>query len=392
MASAANVPAGTTLTVRLTDAISSVSAKAKQPVNTVLIEPILLNGEIAIPAGAKVTGSITSAESATSDRNAAIGIKFTELESGSTRVRIEAVVSQVDNARETVDATGRIVGIAASETLSAQANRGIEKLAEKWGGLAGILRTAKESLVQDADPQIVYAPGVEMTISLSRAVDVPRLENTIPELVPIANEASLIELAARQPLRAFSAKPVRPSDITNLMIIGSAEQVSKAFEDAGWSTAQALDARSKFETVRAIMESRGYKEGPVSLLTLDGQAPDMVYQKTNNTFAARHHIRIWRRPGNFSGEPIWVCTATHDTGIDFSEEDHTFIHKIDPQIDRERAKVVSDLMFAGAVRSLALVDRPDVPKDATNATGDDLITDGRMAVVVFGGANRTSAR
>ena len=29
----------------------------------------------------------------------------------------------------------------------------------------------------------------------------------------------------------------------------------------------------------------------------------------------------------------WVCAATHDIGIEFSEENRTFIHKIDPRID-----------------------------------------------------------
>jgi hypothetical protein len=35
------------------------------------------------------------------------------------------------------------------------------------------------------------------------------------------------------------------------------------------------------------------------------------------------------------------------------------------------------------VRSLALVDRPDVPTESSNATGDVLNTDGRMAVLLF---------
>jgi hypothetical protein len=119
------------------------------------------------------------------------------------------------------------------------------------------------------------------------------------------------------------------------------------------------------------------------VLLLDGRQPDMVFQKQNNTFAQRHHLRIWRRPGAFDGKPVWVCAATHDIGIDFSPDDHTFIHKIDPQIDRERTKVVDDLLLTGKVKSHALVDRPAVPKESANATGDKLITDGQMAVLIF---------
>jgi hypothetical protein len=167
------------------------------------------------------------------------------------------------------------------------------------------------------------------------------------------------------------------------MFIATEAELRAAFEKAGWSSPARLNGESKLETARALIEDRGYKEGPMSILLLDGNPPDMSWQKGNNTFAQRHHLRIFRRPGTFEGKPIWVCSSTHDTGIDFSERDHTFIHKIDPLIDKERAKVVSDLLFTETVKSLALVGRPTVPFDATNATGDRLETDGRMAVLKF---------
>jgi hypothetical protein len=78
-----------------------------------------------------------------------------------------------------------------------------------------------------------------------------------------------------------------------------------------------------------------------------------------------------------------VCSATHDTGISFSELNRTFIHKIDPQIDLERAKVVNDLLLTGLVRGLALVKRTGLPQDMFNATGDPLKSDGSMAVISF---------
>jgi hypothetical protein len=137
------------------------------------------------------------------------------------------------------------------------------------------------------------------------------------------------------------------------------------------------------ETARAIIENRGYKEAPVSLLTLDGEPPTLVFQKAANTFAMRHHMRVWQRPDQFEGQTVWVAAATHDIGIDFSPENHTFIHKIDSNIDRERVKVLNDLSFSKCVKGIALVDRTNIPSDLSNATGDKLITDGKMAVVQF---------
>jgi len=159
-------------------------------------------------------------------------------------------------------------------------------------------------------------------------------------------------LATGEPFQTVAQQPPKPSDVTNMMFIGSKEQLAAAFKEAGWSTAAALSATSKLETMRAIVEARGYKEAPVSILLLDGKPPDLVFQKQNDTFAQRHHLRIWRRPDAFQGKPVWVCAATHDIGIEFSDENRTFIHKIDSNIDRERAKVVSDLLLTGMVKSL----------------------------------------
>jgi hypothetical protein len=188
-------------------------------------------------------------------------------------------------------------------------------------------------------------------------------------------------LVAAEPNRTAAASPPAPSDLTNFMFIGTAAQLEAAFKTAGWSAAAERNDASTMETAKAIIENRGYKEAPVSLLTIEGKAPDYVFQKQNNTFAMRHHIRIWRRPQTFNGAIVWMGAGTHDIGIDFSEESRSFTHKIDSNIDRERSKVVNDLLFAQAVKALALVDRPNIPQNITNATGDKLITDGKIAVM-----------
>ncbi len=44
---------------------------------------------------------------------------------------------------------------------------------------------------------------------------------------------------------------------------------------------------------------------------------------------------------------------------------------------------MNDLLYTGLVHGLALVDRSDIPKDVSNATGDKLVTDGKQAVLAF---------
>jgi hypothetical protein len=167
------------------------------------------------------------------------------------------------------------------------------------------------------------------------------------------------------------------------LLVASEDALRRAFTEAGWSGAAGLNPRTKFETLRAVVEDRGYSEAPVSVLLLDGKPPDLVFEKTNNTFARRHHLRVWRRPGTFRGKPVWAVAATHDTGIGFSEAERTFIHRIDSQIDDERDKVVNDLLFAGRVAAFDLMERPVVPRQGRNATGDGFQTDGRIAILLL---------
>ena len=50
-------------------------------------------------------------------------------------------------------------------------------------------------------------------------------------------------------------------------------------------------------------------------------------------------------------------------------------------MDREREWVETDLLFIGTAVAYALVDRPAAPKKLNNSTGDEIVTDGKMAVV-----------
>ena len=380
------IPAGADLSIRLTSKLGSKISKAGDAVEAVVIAPVVANGRIVLPAGAKVRGQVKQAKPCSQEApRATVEVEFNELEAAGHKAKIAARLTDVDNARESVDPeSGKITGILGSETISARMDQGISKVAQRYAGLADILKAAKTTVVKESDPEIDYQPGVEMTIRLTKDAKVDgKAAAQSPQVGSISPEDELVRLVNAQPFQTVAENPPKPSDITNLMYIGSESALTKAFAEAGWSSAAALSAQSKLETFRAIAESRGYKEAPMSILLLEGKKPDLTFQKQNNTFAKRHHLRVWRRPDTFQGKAVWVCAATHDTGIEFSPENRTFIHKIDGNIDRERAKVVSDLLFTGLVKGLALVERPAVPRQSMNATGDKLESDGGMAVLLL---------
>jgi hypothetical protein len=378
LAHAAVVPAGTRLEIRLKSKVASNASKATDPVEAILIMPITSGEQILVPAGVAVTGAVKSATPITKQGDrATLELDFSRLAGAPIAARLVAV----DNARERVDDSGKITGILASETLAARISAGVDKVTQKYAKLGDFLGTIASAVVKEPEPEIVYEPGVEMTLELTRPATIAAAP--APQAVAaVTPEAKIFDFVNSQPFQTTSTGGT-PSDLTNLMFIGSEGQLSAAFQAAGWSTAAQLNAQSGLEVFRAVAEMRGYKEAPMSVLLLDGQKPDVVFQKQNNTFAMRHHLRIWRRPGTFDGKPVWVCAATHDIGIDFSPEKRTFIHKIDSEIDHERAKVVADLLLTGHVKALSLVARPSAPRQSSNATGDKLITDGAMAVLVL---------
>jgi hypothetical protein len=383
-AAATQIPAGTQIQLRLTTAVNTSTAKVDQPFEAVVIAPVVVGDGLALAAGAKVTGHLKEVKPATQpDDQALLDLAFDQIgdDAGGTKVTIAAKVAGVDNARESVETNGQIKGIIASQTGSGRLDQGIKKVAEKYQGFAGLLGTIKEAVLKAPDANIDFEPGVEMTIELTKPLDWNG-KASWPDVKPIEPAAELSRLVNREPFRTMAENPAKPSDVTNLMFLGNAQQIEEAFQRAGWTAAAQLDSKSKLETFRAMAENRGYQEAPVSTLLLDGRPPDLVLEKQNDTFNARHHLRIWKRPGQFNGQQIWVCAATHDIGIDFSETDRTFIHKIDSRIDGERAKVVNDLLFTGLVKGISLVDR-EIPQNLSNATGDTLETDGKMSVLGF---------
>ena len=381
----AEAPTGSEIHLRLKTKVSSNVSKAGEAVEGVLIRPVIDKGAVVIPAGAIARGTVKEAKpSARPEERALLHIEFTELTApGAKTAPFAATLKEVENAREGVDKDGRVTGILASETVTARMDQGIQRVSQSLGRLGDFLNAAKSAMVKEADAEIVYEAGTDMILETTKAVDWSGPATIGPTPGEIPSVPELEQLVNRQPFQTTAEKPPKPSDITNLMFVGTEDELTGAFAAAGWSTAATLSATSKLETFRAIAENRGYKEAPMSTLLLEGAKAAFDFQKQNNTFAARHHLRIWRRPDTFLGKPVWVCAATHDTGIEYSAENRTFIHKIDSLIDRERSKVVNDLIFGGRVRGLALIDRPGVPKETRNATGDAVKTDGRMVILLL---------
>jgi hypothetical protein len=119
----------------------------------------------------------------------------------------------------------------------------------------------------------------------------------------------------------------------------------------------------------------------MSSLLLNGAPADMSWQKGLNDVSKRHHIRLWKQPGDWQGQELWIGAATRDVDFGFLRPGRPFTHKIASEVDRERDKVAYDLAFTGCTDSLEWVARPLVPTVTENGTGDLMTTDARLALI-----------
>ncbi len=343
------------------------------------VEAVVIAGPA---AGAVVRGVVADAQRKSKpEGRAVLQLQFRELATSVAVVPIEAKISAVDNARETVGDDGVIFGLRPLRARPSKIEDVLILAAHAHPVVLATMEATRLVLSRAVRPEIEYRAGVEMRLVLARAVEFAPSRRT--EIAALPDSAQLRAIVDAQPLRTMAAHPPDPSDITNLLFVGEEEVLRAAFSAAGWTPADPTTFRTGVETFLAVADRHSYRQAPVSVLLLEGAKPDLVFQKQNNTFAMRHHVRVWRRPESWTGRAVWVGAATHDIGIVFSREAREFTHRVESNVDLERNKVADDLCFAGGVSARGLVPRPLAPRAFGNATGDSLSTDGALAALIM---------
>jgi hypothetical protein len=82
------------------------------------------------------------------------------------------------------------------------------------------------------------------------------------------------------------------------------------------------------------------------------------------------------------GQPIWLATASFDEGFELAHNTWLPTHQIAPDIDTERAYIVSSLQAAGDVAQSDTIQL--VPAEfGYNFDGDPFFTDGRALLITL---------
>ena len=378
-----SLPTLTEISIRLGSGISSHSSRPGDVVDAVVTVPVAVDNRIVVGAGASLRGTVLFARRARDQfQQAHLYVHFGQLTQPglAAPATIQTRLDAVDNARESV-ADGWIIGIPLPQSKVQKIKWASSCLGWFAPGTATAIVLITTAFTATFSREIDFPPGVEMTV----VIDVPQRLDGTPHSTgwpTFSPDSELDTLVRAQPLRSTTTHG-EPADLTNVVLVGSHDEVAAAFAAAGWTPASEANLKADFRTFIATMEQRRYARAPVFNLLLDGKLPEFVFEKQTDTFAKRHHVRLYATGVSYKGAAVWVATGTHDIGIGSNAAHTSWFHRIETRVDRERTKIVNDLMFSGLASGYALVDRPGTPPTLRNATGDDMHTDGRMAVVLL---------
>jgi len=381
------VPAGTRLEIRLTSTIGTYASKAGSPVSAVLIAPVHVGGELLLPAGSILTGTVKSVRRVglgIVHETAAMSIEFTEIIlPDDETLPLSARVIAVDNGRERVEKNGEIGGMRMTSSVAYRVS-GYIRMALMLNIHAELAAWAIKTLVvQVPEPEIYFKPGVELSLTLQEPLPAraQREPEDAPRRLADAERDSLDEILATSPSRTTNPSNGRPSDLVNLMLVGSRQQITEAFRAAGWVEAEPSNMHSRIQGIRAFVEGRSSGSFPMSALLLNDEEADMSWQKGLNDMSKRHHIRIWKQPQMWDGQEVWAAAATRDIDFAYMHHGSAMTHRIDGNIDQERDKIAYDLAFTSYVDVLDWQERSSIPGVTRNGTGDLMNTDKKLAVL-----------
>lgn len=175
-----------------------------------------------------------------------------------------------------------------------------------------------------------------------------------------------------------------PGDPLNIALVGSEADVVKALLAAGWDPATPLSFDSSVRIAVDTVIDRPDPNAPVSSLYLFGRKEDLAFEKPiGNSPRERHHVRLWRSPETKHDRPLWLCSATHDIGVELSHTTGQVTHHIAPDVDAERDFLLAELTAAKHVLDVRWVDGYQTVLRGRNGGGDPWHTDGRLPEITL---------
>ena len=175
-----------------------------------------------------------------------------------------------------------------------------------------------------------------------------------------------------------------PGDPLNIALVGTEDEVIRALLASAWVPADALSLRSSLRIAVDTVIAKPDPNAPVSNLYLFGRREDLAFEKPiGHSPRQRHHVRFWKSTYLDAGRPVWVGSATHDTGVELSRTTGEVTHHIDGNVDAERDMMLDDLAKANPGLVTRWITGFHQTLQGRNGGGDPWHTDGRLPVVTL---------
>ena len=176
-----------------------------------------------------------------------------------------------------------------------------------------------------------------------------------------------------------------PGDMVNILIVGTEDEMVKAFTTAEWVKVDKSVGSTVFAGLMDTFEKKDYLTMPMSTLYLFDRPQDygFAHGEPVKVMMSRNHLRVWKSPYQVKGGPLWCVAATHDIGFERDQRNNGLTHKIDPAIDGEREFVNQTLSGTGLVSERGHLVPRNPLTEAKTATGGGFHSDGRILVLVL---------
>ncbi|MFI5361923.1 MAG: LssY C-terminal domain-containing protein [Elusimicrobiota bacterium] len=202
---------------------------------------------------------------------------------------------------------------------------------------------------------------------------------------PPAPRARAASLSVKEMLAALpptsGASDGTPDSPVNLLFVGSEAAIRRAIARAAWTEGTASMTRSVAEGLSLLASLRAPDVfPPVSAEYLFGRAQDAAFLRQSTFISSRHHFRLWKAPFRGpNGEQAWAGTANFDAALVFLRRG--FVHRIDPEIDRERDYILGTLRNGPDVLLARRIGRR--ARAGADSNGSAYRTDGGILVMFF---------
>lgn len=182
-----------------------------------------------------------------------------------------------------------------------------------------------------------------------------------------------------------------PADPVNIVLIGSKEDLERAFETIGWHKADKLTPKSAWKMARAFLLKKSYPQAPFSSLYLFGRRQDIGFEEClDGNPRKRNHIRFWladvdplKKLADVSywlarnealpslSSSIWIGSGVKDVGFGFTQFTYQVSHRASKNIDKQRKYIINALRRHKCVQREKFI-------EANTVVGRKYSTDGRI--------------